>query len=446
MTQLAGAGTRLAERARLDLPEFWAADEEYVHDVFEQMRRDEPVFWCEAGQFWVISKYEDQRFIGSNPALFTSTQGFLLQDAFDPVAVAPQLPEWAQKPLLSGRLSPAEARYWVAKGKMSMGDPELEHVIILDPPRHGIYRKVLTRALSQRVIRGLDGLVGEITDDVLDRLEPGSTVDFVQAVASRIPANLMAALMGIPEGPGRERFFRGSTAFMESFDLSPETDPAEVERLTRLSEDFVAYQQELLEERAANPGDDMVSRIIQSEIDGKPISRTVGMMFTMSLITGGSDTTKHMMSHIARGLAKHPDQREILRDRPDLLANAVDEVLRFYPVAWHGCRTATQPVEIRGRTIRKGDFVVLAYSSSNRDEDVFDRPNEFDVTRTFEASNQAFGWGEHLCPGAALSRLEGRLLLEGMLRRFPDWELLDDSDRFTSFHQNGYRSLQVRLV
>jgi cytochrome P450 len=436
----------LADRARLDLPEFWAADEHYVNDVFEQMRHEEPVFWCEEGRFWVISKYEDQRYIGRNPGLFTNTQGFLLQDDFDPVAVAAQLPDWAREPLLSGTLSRPEARRMVAKGKMSMGDPALEHVIILDPPRHGIYRKVLTRALSQRVIRGLDELTGRITDEVLEQIEVDSTVDFVPAVAARIPAELMAALMGIPEGKGRERFFRGSTAFMESFDLSPDSDPAEVERLTRLSQDFVAYQDELIAERLANPGDDMVSRIVYSEIDGERINATVSMMFTMSLITGGSDTTKHMMSHIARGLAKHPEQRAILHGRPDLIANAVDEVLRFYPVAWHGCRTATEDVEVRGRMIRKGDYVVLAYSSSNRDEDIFDAPNEFDVTRVFEASNQAFGWGEHLCPGAALSRLEGRLMLEQMLHRFPGWEVVDDSDRFTSFHQNGFRSLPVRFA
>jgi cytochrome P450 len=446
MTNVLSTSSDLADRARLDLEEFWAADEEYLWDVFAQMRREDPVFWCEPGRFWVISKWHDQRFVGSNPQLFTSTQGFLLQDNFDSVAVAPQMPAWAQEHLLSGQLTPAEARYWIAKGKMSMGDPTLEHVIILDPPRHGIYRKALTRALSQRAIRQMDELVASVTDDALNAIAPDTTEDFVQSVAARIPASLMAALMGIPEGEGRERFFRGSTAFMESFNLTPESDPARVERLMRLSEDFVAYQAELIEERTRTPGDDMVSRIVMSEIDGERISPTIGMMFTMSLITGGSDTTKHMMSHIARAFAKFPDQREIVSRRPELIPGAVDEVLRYYTVAWHGCRTATQDVEIRDKTIRKGDFVVLAYPSSNRDEDVFDNVDDFDVTRHFDASNQAFGWGEHLCPGAALSRLEGQLMLRGMLRRFPNWDVLDDSDRFTSYHQNGYNALEVRFA
>jgi cytochrome P450 len=446
MNQLMSAGPDLAERARLDLPEFWGADEQYVLDVFAQMRREEPVFWCDPGGFWVLSKYEDQRLVGRSPELFSNSAGFLLQDNFEPTRVAPQLPDWAQEPLLSGKLDRVETRRMVARAKMSMGDPTLEHFINLDPPRHEAYRKVLTNALSQRLIRSLGDQTAQITDDVIAKIVPGSTVDFVDAISSRVPATLMAALLGIPEGEGRERFFRGSTAFMQSFDLSAESNPDEVKRLTALSADFVAYQGELLEDRQEHPQDDMVTRIVQSEIDGEQISGTVAMMFTTSLIVGGADTNKHLMSHIARGLAKHPDQRAILLERPELIPNAVEEVLRYYTVAWHNIRTATARTEIRGKVIEKGDLVVMAYASGNRDEDVFERADEFDVTRTFEAGNQAFGWGQHRCPGAALAMLEGELLLDRMLTSFPNWTVVDDSDRYTSFHQNGFRSLEVNFA
>jgi cytochrome P450 len=436
----------LSEHATLDDPAFWDRPLEHVHAVFAELRRTEPVYWQEPGRFWVVSRYDDQQYVRREAELFSTNSGFLLQDNFDPVGVAPQLPEWAREPLLSGRLSRAETRHLIARAKLSMGDPELEHMQILDPPRHGEVRKVLTQALSQRIIRSLDGVAERVTADALDRLVPGQSCDFVDGVASRVPANVMAEIMGIDDEAERQRFFRGSNGFMESFNLTPESDPADVARLTALSDDFVAFQHELLERRMADPGDDAVSRIVQARLDGARLTPNMAKMYTMSLIAGGSDTTKNLISYIAFATAEHPDQLSILKNRPDLVGNAVDEVLRFYPIAWGQTRTATRRTTIRGRTIEEGDLVLLPIASANRDEAVWENPHAFDVTRTFDVDHQAFGWGAHLCPGGNLARLEGRAVLAGMVGRFSGWEVSEIPVRFTSMHQNGFRSLFVRCT
>lgn len=155
------------------------------------------------------------------------------------------------------------------------------------------------------------------------------------------------------------------------------------------------------------------------------------------------ETTRALLSFVAMALAEHPDQRRILAERPELISHAIEETLRCYPLNWSGCRTATEDVEIGGQKIRKDDYVVMAYASANRDEDVWDHPDEFDVTRRFDKDHQSFGYGEHSCPGALLARTDSTTIFERLLARYPDWELAGAPQRWGTPFLQGMSALPL---
>ena len=170
----------------------------------------------------------------------------------------------------------------------------------------------------------------------------------------------------------------------------------------------------------------------------------LAISFIHTFVNAG-ETTRALLSFVAMALAEHPDERHLLVERPELVSNAVEETLRTYPLNWSGCRTATQDVEIGGQVIHKDDYVVMAYASANRDEDVWDRPDDFDVTRSFDQDHQSFGYGEHSCPGALLARTDSTTIFERLLSRFPDWELANPPERWGTPFLQGISSLPLRF-
>jgi cytochrome P450 len=412
-------------------------------------RRAAPVHWYEppgfATGFWVLSKWEHQRYVGSHPELFSSQYGFAIGDASDPQAVRHQLPEWAREALDKPDLPPAENRRIIALGKLSLGDPEFESLILTDPPRHGQIRNIMMKALRPSLVRSLKPRIAEITDEFLGEIEPGVETDFVTSVG-RIPAALMTELIGVPREM-RDPFIEMASAQMVAITIDPNRDAAEVERIQRRIETFHDYCDELLAQRrtGGGAGEDLASVIARSEHDGAPVPSGMAISFIHTFVNAGETTRAHL-SFAAMALAQHPEQRRLLVERPELIANAVEEALRYHPLNWSGCRTATQRVELGGQTIEKGDYVVMAYASANRDEDVWDRPDEFDVTRSFDKDHQAFGYGEHSCPGALLARTDSRTIHERLLARFPDWELAGAAVRWATPFLQGMTSLPLRFL
>ena len=427
---------------------FYMQEPEVMYASIAAERRAAPVYWYTPPKFatglWVLSKWEHQRFVGSHPELFSSRYGFALGDASDPVTVMRQLPDWAQRALREGNLSPAETRWMIARGKLSLGDPEFVALILLDPPRHGHVRSIMMKALRPSLVRSLKARIAEITDELLDRIEPGAELDFVTTVG-RIPAALMTELVGVPRDM-RDRFIEMASAQMAAITIDPNRDPAEVQRIERLTKTFHGYCDELLAERRASGGgeDDLVSIIARSEFEGAPVPRSMAISFIHTFVNAG-ETTRALLSFVAMALAERPDQRCLLVERPELVSNAIQETLRCYPLNWSGCRTATQDIEIGGRLIRKDDYVMMAYASANRDEDVWDRPDEYDVTRSFDKDHQSFGHGEHSCPGALLARTDSAMIFERLLARFPDWELAGIPQRWANPFLQGLGALPLRF-
>ena len=427
---------------------FYMQEPEVIYASMAAERRAAPVYWYEppgfATGFWVLSKWEHQRYVGSHPELFSSQYGFAVGDASDPAVVRHQLPEWAREALGKSGLTPAETRRIISLGKLSLGDPGFESLILADPPRHGQIRHIMMKALKPSLVRSLKPRIAEITDEFLDQIEPGAETDFVTTVG-RIPAALMTEMIGVPREM-RDRFIEMASAQMVAITIDPDRDPAEVDRIQRLVGKFHDYCDELLAERrtSGGAGDDLVSAIARSEYDGKPVPQGMAISFIHTFVNAGETTRAHL-SFAALALAQHPDQRRLLVERPELIPNAVEESLRYYPLNWSGCRTATQRIEIGGQVIEKGDYVVMAYASANRDEDVWDRPDEFDVTRSFDQDHQSFGYGEHSCPGALLARTDSRAIYERLLARFPDWELAGPAKRWATPFLQGMTSLSLRF-
>lgn len=427
---------------------FYTQDPAAIYESIAAQRHAAPVYWYEPPGYpaglWVLSKWEHQRFVGSHPELFSSQYGFAIGDASDPATVVHQLPEWAQERLGQANLSAAETRRTIARGKLSMGDPDFESLILSDPPRHNQIRNVMMKALRPSLVRSLKPRIAEISDEFVAQIEPGAETDFV-ATVGRIPAALMTELIGVPRDM-RERFIELASAQMQAITIDPNRGQAEVDRIQRLVEEFHTYCDELLAERRGAGGeeDDLVSTIARSEYDGGPVPHGLAISFIHTFVNAG-ETTRALLSFVAMALAEHPDQRHLLVDRPELISSAVEETLRTYPLNWSGCRTATRDVEIGGRVIRKDDYVVMAYASANRDEDVWDRPDDFDVTRSFDQDHQSFGYGEHSCPGALLARTDSTTIFERLLSRFHDWELASPPQRWGTPFLQGISSLPLRF-
>src|SRR5262249_46299415 len=157
------------------------------------------------------------------------------------------------------------------------------------------------------------------------------------------------------------------------------------------------------------------------------------------------ETTRALLSFVAYALAQYPDQRRILVDQPALIGNAIEETLRYYPLNWSGCRTATQDVEIGGDVISEDDYVLMAYPRGNHDEDVWEQPDEFQVTRSFDSDHQSLGYGEHSCPGALLARTDSTTIYERVLDRFPEWELAGAPQRWGSPFLQGMGRLPLKF-
>jgi cytochrome P450 len=427
---------------------FYNQDFDTIFASIAAQRRAAPVYWYEPPNFatgvWVLSKWEDQRFVGSHPELFSSRYGFAIGDASEPATVMHLLPEWAKEALDGPGVTPADARSIVALGKLSMGDPNFESLILSDPPRHGQIRDIMMKALKPSLVRSQKARIAEITDAFLDEIEPGVATDFVTSIG-RVPAALMTELIGVPSDM-REQFIDMSSAQMAAITIDPNRGPEEAERIQRSAAAFHDYCDELLAERRASggSGDDLVSVIARSEWDGAPVPDGMAISFIHTFVNAGETTRAHL-SFAAMTLAEHPDQRRMLADEPDLIRNGVEEVLRYRPLNWTGCRTATEDLEIGGHAIKAGDYMVMAYASANRDEDVWERPDEFDVTRSFDQDHQGFGYGEHSCPGALLARTDSAVIQEQLLARFPDWELAGVPVRWANPFIQGMTSVPLRF-
>jgi cytochrome P450 len=319
-------------------------------------------------------------------------------------------------------------------------------MIFSDPPRHSHLRALVMRAFTPRAVAALEPRVRELSRGLLDRAARGGEMDLVADYAVPLPLMVIAEMLGAPVAD-RSRFRRWTDALVA---LSHAV--AQDEHAARAMADFVAVHDEmaaylpaLLDERRRAPRDDLLTRLVEVEMDGERLTEEEILGFFELLLLAGHETTANLISNAVLALLEHPDQLARLRAAPELIPRAVEEVLRYRSPVQAVFRVAKQDVELGGHTIAAGEQALAWIGAANRDPAHFAEPRRFDVTRD-PNPHVAFGHGIHFCLGAALARIEGRVALTHLLERLSNVELAEGEwEPREGFHVHGPSRLPLRF-
>ena len=320
---------------------------------------------------------------------------------------------------------------------------ELQRVILInqDPPEHTATRAIISRGFTPRSIAELEETMVKRGNQIVQDAVGRGTGNFVEEIAAELPLQAIAEIMGIPVAD-RHLVFNWSNRLI-GFD-DPEFQGSWEDGKLAAAEMYM-YANQLAAERRNHPGDDLVSVLVNAEVEGERLTELEFDLFFVLLAVAGNETTRNLIAGGMLALIEHPEQRARLLANPSLMPTAVEEMLRWVSAVIEFRRTATRDTELRGRKIGAGDKVIIYYISANRDEDVFPEPDRFDVGRT-PNDHIAFGIGEHFCLGSNLARLEIRVMFEELLRRLPDIQLAGPVDRLRSSLINGIKRMPVAFT
>jgi cholest-4-en-3-one 26-monooxygenase len=399
----------------VDLTDLDTFERGVPHEMFRVLRREAPVFWHREAQgpgFWAITRHADVRWVSTNPGLFSShRQGTLLRDP------TPATLPFVQSIMLN-----------------------------MDPPKHRHYRALVNKAFTPRMVNGLHGRIQAMVARIVGRALEKRECDFVEDIAALLPLEVICEMMGVPEEDRRRVYEIGNR--MVGFDdpeLQPDGRPVPMNDAEGASAEMFMYANKLWEKARSHPGDDLATALVNAEVDGHRLSESEFNFFFLLLLIAGNETTRTVTSNGMLALLEHPDQLRALRADLSLLDSAVEEILRYAPAVHTFRRQTTADTEIRGQRIRADDKVMIYYPSANRDEEVFERPDDFDIRRS-PNDHLAFGVGEHYCLGANLARLELREIFRGIVTRIDDIELTARPRRLRSAFINGVKEMRVRLT
>jgi len=313
----------------------------------------------------------------------------------------------------------------------------------MDPPKHDRLKSLFQRGFTPKRISEHEPAIRQIACDVLDRLEGRETCDLVDEVAQPVVSRVIASFMGLPpEDDAAWADLMNKIMAAGDPDVTPEGPEVVAQR--DIPEMFRRCQA-LIADRRENPADDLTSVLVHAEIDGETLNEQEIVMGFFLLMAAGNDSTKATYCSGMRAIMEDQEQRKLLLDDPSLAGQAVEESLRMFPAFSHFSRTATRDCVIGEQAVAKGDKVAMWYVSSNRDEDVYEDPDTFDLRRTTE--HQAFGaGGRHFCLGTALARAELRILIEETLKRYPGIEIDGTPEYVASPFVNQLKTLPVRLA
>jgi cytochrome P450 len=323
-----------------------------------------------------------------------------------------------------------------------------EWLLFTDPPRHAKLRALVTRAFTPRSVADLEPRVRAISRELIDRVVERGELDLAADFAVPLPLMIVAEMVGIPpeEWPRFKRWADSIIDLGNTIVGSDEASRAASDAFLASDAEMRDYLGDRLEERRSAPRDDLLSRLASAEVDGERLSEAELVRFVQLLIAAGTETTTNLIDNAALCLLEHPGELARLRASPALLPSAIEEVLRYRSPVQAMFRTPTRDVELHGRTIPAGKFVMAMIGSANRDPARFAEPDRFDITRE-PNPHVAFGHGIHFCLGAPLSRLEGRVALADLLERLRGLEPATDAPwrPRSSFHVHGPVSLPLRF-
>ena len=392
----------------VDLSDPDAFVEDIPYGAFQRLRVEAPVYWQpekEGRGFWAITRYDDLMAVSKDPLTFSSARG------------GTNIFEVPDEDLSMLRLL----------------------MLNMDPPKHNKFRRLVSTGFTARMVTQLEPHVRQICGELVDRVVGRESFDFVTEIAAELPLLVIAELLGVP-AEDRHKVFEWSNSLV-GFDDPEYRTSLETGKVA--SAQMWAYANQLAAQRKEHPLGDLVSVLMQAEVDGDRLSEMEFDSFFLLLAVAGNETTRNLISGGMRALIEHPEERAQLVADPALIPTGIEELLRWVSPLIHFRRTATRDVQLHGTTIKENDKVVIFYPSANRDERKFVSPETFDVTRT-PNEHLAFGIGEHFCLGANLARLEIRLIFEELLRRLPDLEFAGPVRRLRSNFINGIKAMPVR--
>jgi cytochrome P450 len=395
----------LAElRTKIEFDHLSADHAERHVEIYRELREQHPVAWTDAyGGFWVVSRYSDVARIARDDETFSSDH--------DRGGI---------------NIPPAPAR-----------NTPLE----VDPPEFLHYRALLNPPFAPAALAGWDAFVSDWTAHFIDLAIESGSIDFVRELGNPVPALFTLAFLGFP----LDEWQRYAEPMHDAVACPPDTPGHHraVEGIAWVQEQIRAA----LAERRARPQGDLLSRIANAQLDGRPIPEERAQETVFLIIGGGVDTTTALLSNALVWLNDQPGARAYLRDDPKRIATACEEFLRVFTPTQALARTAMRDVEVGGQRIREGERILISWASANRDAALFDRPDEVVLDR-FPNRHAAFGLGQHRCLGSNFARLEFGILLREVLRRMPDYQIdLSRAERYASIGiVNGWVSLPARFT
>jgi cytochrome P450 len=395
-------------------PAYYAAHG-YPHELWTRLRRDDRVHRVEANPqmpFWAITRHADIAAIGKRPDQFRNGTTLLIQTEPRP---------------------PGEEMF-----------PKT--LIEMDPPKHGKYRKIVSKRFTPGALKrwhgDIDRIGKEIVDDLLASGDQGE-VDFVEKVAAPLPIAVIAWLLGLPRSDWK-LLFDWTNRTIGSGDPEYQVEGQDTAATGRQAMiELFQYFAKLVEEKKKNPADDLISLFATAEVDGEKLPMMDVLAYCLIVVVAGNETTRNATSGGMLALAQHPAELAKIQKNPALLPSAIEEILRWTSPIIHFARTATRDVELHGKRIRKDDQLALFYPSANRDEEIFDDPFQFRVDRE-PNRHLAFGIGEHFCAGAHVARLELEVAFKSLLPRLVDLELAGPVSRLRSNLVGGIKHLPIR--
>ena len=386
----------------------------FVHGVpyetFRRLRAEAPVAFHperDGPGFWVVSKWADVRSVSLDQSTYSSWKAGIL------IREMGREREEMQREFLTG----------------------------MEPGRHGKHRRLVSGTFAPKIIRALEPRLRAVVTRTLDDVGSRGACDFVTDVACELPVIAICELLGVPV-EDRSKIVGWSNAMVGMDDPEYADDPSGGPLAAM---QLAMYAQELAERRRADPRDDIVTELLDAEVDGERLTAAEFNAFVLILAVAGNETTRNLISAGLWLLCEHPEERARVQADLGILPTAIDEMLRYHPPVLYFRRTAMRDVELRGERIREGDKVSLWYVSANRDEEVFPDADRFDVRRT-PNDHLSFGFGPHFCLGAALAHLEARVMFEELFQRLPDIALAGPPERLRANHIHGIKHLPVRFT
>jgi len=375
------------------------------YPVWQRMRDEAPLYYNEKHDFFALSRFEDVRACSTDWKTYISGKGSVLELIKSGMEIPPGI------------------------------------ILFEDPPAHDLHRSLLSRVFTPKRMADIEPQARAFCARALDPLVAEGRFDFIGDLAAEMPMRVIGMLLGIPEGDQEEI----RDQIDEGMRLDEGEAPTQREDLGPLEGSRFA---DYIDWRADHPSDDLMTELLNAEFEDvsgtvRGLTREEILNYVGLLAAAGNETTTRLIGWAGKVLAEHPQQRSELADDPRLIPGAIEELLRYESPSPVQARYVTRDVQHHGQRVPEGSVLLLMSAAANRDERKFDDPDRFDIHRTMQ-QHLAFGYGIHFCLGSHLARLEGRIALEEVLRRFPSWEV--DWDHAVRAHTStvrGWESLPV---